>query len=149
MKNVLIVGPSRAGKTTLAKRLSDKFNYFVISLDKLVATFQAAYPHLDIRLNWNRDKATENLAPFIGHFLGLFSSDDGVKGDLNLHAHHVEGNHFVLEGGYFDFEKIASILQEYGIEKLNDRFIVIGLIQYNGPPVKTIARKKCVNKEEA
>ena len=129
MKNVIIVGPSRAGKTTLAKRLSEKFNYFVISLDKLVATFQAAYPQLDIRLNWNRNKTTENIAPFIGHFLGLFSSNDGIKDDLNLRAHHVKGNHFVLEGGYFDFEKIASILQEYGIEKLNDRFILIGLVQ--------------------
>lgn len=129
MKNIIIVGPSRAGKTTLAKRLYEKFNYFVISLDKLVATFQAAYSQLDIRLNWNRNKTTENIAPFIGHFLGLFSSDDGIKGDLNLRAHHVEGNHFVLEGGYFDFEKIASILKEYGTEELKDKFTLIGLVQ--------------------
>ncbi len=129
MKSVIIVGPSRAGKTTLAKRLSEKFDYFVISLDKLVAAFQAAYPQLDIRLNWNRDKTTENIAPFIGHFLGLFSSDDGIKDDLNLRAHHVEGNHFVLEGGYFDFEKIASILKEYGTEELKDKFTLIGLVQ--------------------
>ncbi|RKJ38881.1 hypothetical protein D7X94_14610 [Acutalibacter sp. 1XD8-33] len=54
MKNVIIVGPSRAGKTTLAKRFHEELGYFVISLDKLVATFHAAYPQLDIRLNWNR-----------------------------------------------------------------------------------------------
>ena len=129
MKSIIIVGPSRAGKTTLAKRLNEQLDYFVISLDKLVTTFHAAYPQLDIRLNWNRDKTTENIAPFIGHFLGLFSSDDGIKDDLNLRAHHVEGNHFVLEGGYFDFEKITSILKEYGMIELNDRFILIGLVQ--------------------
>ncbi len=129
MKNIIIVGPSRAGKTTLAKRLHEKFNYFVISLDKLVATFQAAYPQLDIRLNWNRKKTTENIAPFIGHFLGLFSSGDGVAYELNLHAHDVKGNAFVMEGGYFDFEKITSILNEYGPEELKDRFILIGLVQ--------------------
>ena len=129
MKNIIIVGPSRAGKTTLAKRLSEKCNYFVISLDKLVATFQAAYPQLDIRLNWNRDKTTENIAPFIGHFLGLFSSGDGIKYELNLHAHNVKNNAFVLEGGYFDFEKITSILQEYGANEIKDRFILIGLVQ--------------------
>ena len=129
MKSIIIVGPSRAGKTTLAKRLNEQLDYFVISLDKLVTTFHAAYPQLDIRLNWNRDKTTENIAPFIGHFLGLFSSDDGIKGDLNLRAHHVEGNHFALEGGYFDFEKISSILEEYGTEELKDRFILIGLVQ--------------------
>ncbi len=129
MKNVIIVGPSRTGKTTLAKRLHKKFNYFVISLDKLVATFQAAYPQLDIRLNWNRNKTTENVAPFIGHFLGLFSSENGIKDDLNLRAHYVEGNGFVLEGGYFNFEKISSILNEYGVKELKDRFILIGLVQ--------------------
>lgn len=129
MKNIIIVGPSRAGKTTLAKRLNEKFNYFVINLDKLVATFAAAYPQLDVRLNWNRDKTTENIAPFIGHFLGMFSSDDGVAHELNLRAHNVKGNHFVLEGGYFDFEKITSILEEYGIKELKDRFILLGLVQ--------------------
>lgn len=129
MKNIIIIGPSRAGKTTLAKQLSDKLNYFVISLDKLVATFQAAYPQLDIRLNWNRDKTTENIAPFIGHFLGLFSSGDGIKYELNLRAHNVKDNAFLLEGGYFDFEKITSILQEYGVNELKDRFILIGLVQ--------------------
>lgn len=129
MKNIIIVGPSRAGKTTLAKRLHEKFNYFVISLDKLVATFAAAYPQLDVRLNWNRAKTTENIAPFIGHFLGMFSSDGGVAHELNLRAHSVKGNHFVLEGGYFDFEKITAILKEYGTEELKDRFILIGLTQ--------------------
>ena len=129
MKNVIIVGPSRAGKTTLAKRFHEELGYFVISLDKLVATFHAAYPQLDIRLNWNRDKTTENIAPFIGHFLGLFSSGDGIKCELNLHAHNVKDNAFVLEGGYFDFEKIASILNEYGVEELKDSFILIGLVQ--------------------
>lgn len=35
----------------------------------------------------------------------------------------------MLEGGYFDFEKIASILKEYGTKELKDRFILIGLVQ--------------------
>lgn len=113
----------------LAKRLHEKFNCFVISLDKLVAVFQAAYPQLDIWLNWNRTKTTENIAPFVGHFLGLFSSNDGVAYELNLRAHDVKENNFVLEGGYFDFEKITAILNEYGAEKLADRFLLIGLVQ--------------------
>ena len=129
MKNIIIVGPSRAGKTTLAKRLHKELGYFVISLDKLVATFHAAYSQLDIRLNWNRDKTTESIAPFIGHFLGLFSSDTGFAGELNLRAHNVKDNAFVLEGGYFDFEKITSVLKEYGVNELKDRFILIGLVQ--------------------
>ncbi len=129
MKNIIIAGPSRAGKTTLAKRLSEELGFFVISLDKLVATFEGAYPQLDIRLNWDREKTTENLAPFLGHFLGAFSSDTGSAYGLNLPAHAVKGNRFVLEGGYFNFDKITPILKMYGIDELKDRFILIGLVQ--------------------
>ena len=35
----------------------------------------------------------------------------------------------MLEGGYFDFEKISSILKEYGVKELKGRFILIGLVQ--------------------
>ena len=44
LKNIIIAGPSRAGKSTLARKIKDELNYFVISLDKLVATFGEAYP---------------------------------------------------------------------------------------------------------
>ena len=129
MKNIIIVGPSRAGKTTLARKINEELNYFVISLDKLVATFQGAYPQLDIKLNWNREKTTDNLAPFLGHFLGAFSTNHGAAYELNLRAHAVKGNRFVLEGGYFNFEKISSILKMYEIEELKENFLLIGLVQ--------------------
>jgi len=97
-------------------------------LDKLVATFQGAYPQLDIRLNWDREKTTDNLAPFLGHFLGMFSSADG-RGLLPYSHGAVQGNRFVLEGGYFNFERILPILKTYGIEELKDSFLPIGLAQ--------------------
>lgn len=129
MKNIIIVGPSRAGKTTLSKKINEELNCFVISLDKLAAIFGRAYPQLDIRLAWNREKTTANIAPFIGHFLGMFSAGRGIADDLNLRVHAVRGNRFVLEGGYFDFETISSILKTYGIENVKDQFILIGLVQ--------------------
>lgn len=129
MKNIMIVGPSRAGKTTLARRINQELNYFVISLDKLVAVFQSAYPQLDIRLNWNREKTTDNLAPFLGHFLGTVSSHQGTAQGRTLQGHAAMENRFVLEGAYFNFEKIFSILAMYGMERLDDHFILIGLVQ--------------------
>lgn len=128
MKNIIIAGPSRTGKSTLAKRINDELGYFAIALDKLVATFGGAYPQLDIRLNWDREKTTDNLAPFLGHFLGMFSSADGC-GLLPYSHGAVNGNRFVMEGGYFDFDKIAPILKTYGINKLKDSFLLIGLVQ--------------------
>jgi len=88
LKNIIIAGASRTGKSTLARKINDELNYFVITLDKLVAVFQEAYPQLDIRLNWNREKTTENIAPFLGHFLGMFSSADG-RGLLQIGRAHV------------------------------------------------------------
>lgn len=128
MKNIIIAGPSRAGKSTLARKINEELNYFVISVDKLVAVFQGAYPQLNIRLNWNRKKTTDNLAPFLGHYLGMFSSTDG-RGLLPYSHGAVKGNRFVLEGGYFNFEKILPILNMYQIEELKDNFLLIGLVQ--------------------
>ena len=128
LRNIIIVGPSRSGKSTLAKRISDELNYYVISIDKLVAVFQNSYPQLDIRLNWNRDKTTENIAPFLGHYLGMFSSADG-RGLLE-YSHGANGSTgFVMEGTYYDFDQIESVLKSYGIEEAKDRFVLIGLIQ--------------------
>ena len=129
MKNIIIAGPGRTGKTSLARKINEELNYFVISVDKLIAMFQGAYPQLNIKLAWNRRKTTDNLAPFLGHFLGAFSSSHGVAYELNLRAHAVKGNRFVLEGGHYNFEKISSILKMYGIEELKDNFILIGLVQ--------------------
>lgn len=129
MKNIIIAGPGRAGKTTLAKKISEELNHFVISVDKLIAMFQGAYPQLDIRLAWNRKKTTDNIAPFLGHLLGAFSVGHGVAYELNLRAHAVKGNRFVVEGAYFNFEKILPILKMYEIEELKDNFILIGLVQ--------------------
>lgn len=129
MKNIIIVGPGRNGKTTLARKINEEINYFVINLDKLMTAFGRAYPQLDIRIAWDYEKATANIAPFLGHYLGMLSSSHGFADYLNLRAHDVKGNRFVLEGGHFDFEKISSIMKMYGIEELNDKFILIGLVQ--------------------
>ena len=128
MKNIPITGPSRSGKSTLAAKIHERFGSYVISIDKLVAVFQNAYPDLDIRLNWDRDKTTENIAPFLGHYLGIFSSADGCG--LSGYSHGaVKDNNFVLEGAYYDFDKIEKIISEYGIEDPDESFIRIGLVQ--------------------
>lgn len=128
MKDIIIAGASRSGKSTLSRMINDRYGHYVISIDKLVAVFGQAYPELDIRLNWNRDKTTGNIAPFLGHCLGVFSSSDG-KGLSDYSHGEVPGNKFVLEGAYYDFDKISHILRTYGIEDMRDRFCLIGLVQ--------------------
>ena len=131
MKNIIICGPSRAGKSTLARKLNEELTYFVVGVDKIAATFGRAYPQLDVRLNWDYYKTTANIAPFLGHFLGVFSTGHRFDDEQNLQVDFIKGNNFVLEGGYFDFEKILSVLKMYGIEELKDNFLLIGLVQNN------------------
>ena len=128
MKSIIIAGPSRVGKSTLARRINEELDCFVIGVDKLVSVFQEAYPQLNIRLDWDREKTTENLAPFLGHFMGIFSSSHG-RGLFPYSHGEVKGNRFVLEGGYFDFNRILPIIKMYGIEELTNKFLLIGLVQ--------------------
>lgn len=127
MKNIIIAGTGRAGKSTLARKIREKLNYFVINNDKLVATFGEAYPQLNVRIG-NGEETRKNFAPFLGHFLGMFSSLDG-HGLFPYTQGSLRENYFVIEGWSFDLEQIMSILKLYGVEKLNDRFILIGLVQ--------------------
>ena len=134
MKNIIIAGAGRNGKTTLAKKINEELGYFVFNLDKLMTAFGKAYPQLDIRIAWDYEKATTNIAPFLGHYLGMLSSGHGFADDLNLRKHDVAGNKFVLEGGHFDFEVISSILKTYGINEMKNHFILIGLVQNKKTP---------------
>ena len=126
MKNIIIAGTGRAGKSTLASKIKDTLNYFVINNDKLVATFGAAYPQLNIRIG-NGEETRTNLAPFLGHFLGVFSSLDGHGLFPYTHGQ-LKDNHFVIEGWSFDFAQIIPILKMYGIEDLKEHFVLIGLV---------------------
>jgi len=130
LKNIIIAGSPRSGKSTLARRINKELNHYVISVDKLVAVFQEAYPQLDIRLNWDREKTTDNIAAFLGNYIGMFSSSDG-RGLLPYSHGAVEGNRFVLEGSYFNFEKILPVLKKYEIQDLENNFVLVGLVQNN------------------
>jgi len=48
MKNIIIFGEPRSGKSTLANMIVDKFNYQVIHVDAVRDTFKEIYPELNI-----------------------------------------------------------------------------------------------------
>ena len=131
MKSIIIVGVGRNGKTTLARKINEELNYFVINLDKLMTVFERAYPQLDVRIAWDYYEATENVTPFLGHFFGIISSNEGFAGYLNLRRHAAPGSRFVLEGGHFSFDKIAEIFETYGNGGLKDNYTLVGLVQMN------------------
>ncbi len=113
MKNILVIGAARSGKTSLSKLLAKEKGYSVISIDDIVSGLEA-YPELNISHNSNDVLTSSNLAPFlIKYFTELSEGDkfyDGIK--------------YVIEGTHIDFEKLMPLLQS---EKYKEKYEIIGL----------------------
>lgn len=103
MKNIIIYGSSRSGKTQLAKYLSLKLHYNIVMLDSLVSAFQNSMPHLEINHS-NRDgKSINNLEPFLMAYLHSLNKIDKKSRNLN----------FIIEGSYFNFDNVLRLKQNY------------------------------------
>ena len=121
MKNILIFGASRAGKTSLAKRIKDEFQFNIVNVDHLVNSFEEAFPHLGISVVENYMQVAVNVTPFTAHYIC----------ELASHANHKTGSNFVVDTTFFDFDTgiplMKESLQKYWGLKLLDEFIFICL----------------------
>ena len=97
-KNILVLGPSRSGKTTLTKKLNEVLNYSIVSFDSIVYAFEQSFPQLGICFGDGAENTASNLADFLTHYLSVLSYRSKQK----------NGVKFTAEGGYFDFEKILT-----------------------------------------
>ena len=101
MKNILIFGPSRAGKTTLAKRLKDEFGLNVVNWDSINHAFARAYPQLEIFTDdW--DKTDKNVTPFVAYYTC----------ELVRHATYSTGSKFVADMSCFVFDTLFAMMEE-------------------------------------
>ena len=112
-KNILIVGASRCGKTSLARKLHHECNHSVISIDDIISGLEA-YPSLKICHNGDRDLTAKNLAPFLEKYLIELSEGPNFYGDVKS----------AIEGSYVDFESLMPFLQS---EKYKRKYEIIGL----------------------
>ena len=94
MKNILIFGHSRAGKTSLAKRISDEFSLNVFNEDHVITAFEKAFPQLDINGGENYAQTADNVTPFIVYYLY----------GLSEHSGHKTGSKFVADLTFFNFD---------------------------------------------
>lgn len=112
-KNILIIGASRCGKTSLARKLHHECGYSVISIDDIISGL-AAYPELNICHNGDRDVTAKNLAPFLEKYLI----------ELSEGPNFYSGVKSAIEGSYVDFEILMPFLQS---EKYKKKYEIIGL----------------------
>ena len=111
-KNVFIMGPGRAGKTSLAKLLNKNHTYSIISIDDIVTALEV----FDLGISWESDhiRTAKNMVPFLDKYLKELS--EGNK--------FYDGCKSVIEGTDIDFEEL--------IPKINqDKYLLIGLTYNN------------------
>jgi hypothetical protein len=68
MKNIIILGVARAGKSTLAQMLHKDYNYSIISIDAFVSALQDAFPELEITHS-NTENKFQLLPPFVFSYM--------------------------------------------------------------------------------
>ena len=120
-KNILILGPSRAGKTTLTKKLNEELNYSLVCFDSIIYAFEQSFPQLGICFGAGAQNTATNLADFLIHYFRILSQRSEQK----------NGVKFAAEGGYFDFDKIITAINNDDMRK---DFLFIGLVYNNKTP---------------
>lgn len=110
-KNIIIFGPSRSGKTSLAIRLSKKLKYSVFMCDSLVTAFEQTFPELEITHKNRNGESVNNLKPFLLNYIRTCSSRSKARRGIN----------YVYEGSYFDFDMLMS-------HEIQKRHIIIFLL---------------------
>jgi len=103
LKNILIFGTSRTGKTSLAKRLKDEFQLNVVNEDNIIYAFERALPHLEINGDENYMQTAVNITPFIAHYFC----------ELAQHANYKTGSKFVSDTTFFVFDTGIPLMKEF------------------------------------
>ena len=68
MKNIIILGSARSGKTTLAEKLHEKYHYSIISIDSFVTALHTTFPDLGISHS-NTEKKFKILPQFVYSYM--------------------------------------------------------------------------------
>lgn len=102
MKNIIILGAARSGKTTLAKILHEKYNYSIISIDSFVSALNDSFPTLGITHSNTADKF-KLLPPFVYSYM---------KKIINEYPN----QRFVLEGWHVYPKDIQNLFKNEDIK---------------------------------
>ena len=98
MKNIIILGHARSGKTTLSKMIANRFNYNLLTFDNLVTSFQKCFPQIGIRHTYSKENS-EILSPFVVKLVNCMVSNYPER------PHIFEGSHVFPENIHNKLDK--------------------------------------------
>jgi len=76
MKNVIIAGVSRAGKSTLAKKIAKDYQMSYIPFDSIVSTLEELYPQTGISHQDENIEMSKSIAVFLKGFMKHLEYED-------------------------------------------------------------------------
>lgn len=121
MKNILIGGTVRSGKSTLANLIRNKLKYSLVESDSIVNAFDVVFPELGI-VHKKPKEAREKFKPFLFELLNGFCRDLKYNGNVTIFP----GAQFLPESIY-EYPK-------------KDKFIVIFLGMSNATPQQLMSK---------
>jgi len=121
MKNIIIIGTGRAGKTTLAKMLNEAFHYSVIGMDDLHIAFEEGMPSAQIGAFFGHEASAVRIEPFLASYVSA----------LAWRSNFDNGTKYVFDDGkgYFDFDRLVPIWEkiEPHTDYWKEQYHIIGL----------------------
>lgn len=121
MKNIIILGCPRAGKTTLAGMLNKKLNMNIVSIDSFVSAFRDNFQEININHHAPINQKSIDLSPFI------YSYTKKITHEYPYHNFVIEGWHVLPKDiiPLFDREEYLIICLGYPEAKVEIMFNLI------------------------
>jgi len=121
VKNIIITGPSRSGKSTLARKINKEFGHSIIRLDGFAWAFNFDFPQVGCSYKNSVAENASIITKFLLRYVEVWASPEHEA-------------YYVAEGVYIDynqfFDKFKSLKNPQSFEAPDDLFL-IGL-HYNG-----------------
>lgn len=108
-KNILVIGPGRAGKTTLAKMIHKELGYSINSIDDIVCSLEA-FPELGISSSANGFEVSLKLAPFVIAYIKELTDNNKFSDNCQC----------VIEGIHISIDQVIPNIDR-------DKTLIIGL----------------------
>ncbi len=119
MKNILILGASRSGKSTLANMIAQKHGFSIVDIDALIGAFKENYPNLGFDYH---SKSNHLIAPFVASY-------------VNNLIYHYPNLNFVIEGYHIKLDDAVKLFGD------KCEIVVLGYPQLTGEQVLANVRK--------
>ena len=119
MKNILILGAARSGKSTLANMLAERLGFSIIDVDAFIGAFKENYP--DLGFDYHSEK-NHLIAPFILSY-------------VNATTYNHPQISFVVEGYHIKLSDAVKLFSD------NFEIVVLGYPQLTGEQVLANVRK--------